>query len=78
MLSLPEIGGTYRPSSVLYFKVPNTRKTYDELISKGVVFDSEPHLLAKMQAHDLWMAFFRDSEGNLLAIMSEEDRDDPI
>jgi methylmalonyl-CoA/ethylmalonyl-CoA epimerase len=37
----------------------------------GVRFEDEPHLIAKMPAHDLWMTFFRDSEGNLLALMSE-------
>jgi len=31
----------------------------------------EPHLLAKMPDHDLWMTFFRDSEGNLMGLMSE-------
>ena len=32
---------------------------------------SEPHLIAKMPDHDLWMAFVKDSEGNLLGLMSE-------
>ncbi len=33
--------------------------------------DDIPHLIAKMSDHDLWMAFFRDSENNLLGLMSE-------
>ena len=33
--------------------------------------EEEPHLLVKMPDHDLWMAFFRDTEGNTLALMSE-------
>jgi len=28
-------------------------------------------VIAQMPSHDLWMSFFRDSEGNLLALMSE-------
>lgn len=28
-------------------------------------------MLAKMPDHELWMAFFRDTEGNLLGLMSE-------
>jgi hypothetical protein len=28
-------------------------------------------VIAKMPAYDLWMAFFRDPEQNLLALMSE-------
>ncbi len=27
--------------------------------------------MAKMPDHELWMAFFRDPDGNLLALMSE-------
>jgi methylmalonyl-CoA/ethylmalonyl-CoA epimerase len=44
---------------------------YGKLKADGVRFEDEPHLIAKMPAHDLWMTFFRDSEGNLLALMSE-------
>jgi methylmalonyl-CoA/ethylmalonyl-CoA epimerase len=31
-----------------------------------------PHLVARMKDHDLWMAFFRDPDQNLLALMSED------
>ncbi|HEU4797279.1 MAG TPA: VOC family protein, partial [bacterium] len=31
----------------------------------------EPHVIAKMEAYDLWMAFFGDSENNTHALMSE-------
>ena len=31
----------------------------------------EPHLLAKLPDHELWMAFFRDPDDNLLALMCE-------
>ncbi len=34
-------------------------------------FDDEPHLIAKMPDHELWMAFFHDTEGNMLALMCE-------
>jgi methylmalonyl-CoA/ethylmalonyl-CoA epimerase len=59
------------PSSVLYFAVPDIQVAYDRLKATEVPFEDEPHLIAKMPTHDLWMAFFRDSEGNLLALMSE-------
>jgi methylmalonyl-CoA/ethylmalonyl-CoA epimerase len=38
------------------------------------VFDSEPHLIARMPNHDLWMAFVRDPEKNLIGVMSEVER----
>ena len=59
------------PGSVLYFAVPDIRAAYGKLKASGVDFEDEPHLIAKMPEHDLWMTFFRDSEGNLLALMSE-------
>ena len=59
------------PGSVLYFKVPDIRAAHRELAGRGVGFEGEPHLIARMPDHELWMAFFNDSEGNTLALMSE-------
>jgi methylmalonyl-CoA/ethylmalonyl-CoA epimerase len=59
------------PSSVLYFAVPDIQAAYAKMRESGVRFEDEPHLIARMPTHDLWMTFFRDSEGNLLALMSE-------
>jgi methylmalonyl-CoA/ethylmalonyl-CoA epimerase len=58
-------------SSILYFVVPDIHAAYGKLKDGGVHFEDEPHMIAKMPTHDLWMTFFRDSEGNLLALMSE-------
>jgi methylmalonyl-CoA/ethylmalonyl-CoA epimerase len=59
------------PSSVLYFAVPDIQAAYGKLKESGVRLEGEPHMIARMPAHDLWMTFFHDSEGNLLALMSE-------
>ncbi len=61
-------------SSVLYFAVPDIHSAFGKLKESGVHFEDEPHIIAKMPTHDLWMTFFRDSEGNLLALMSEVTR----
>lgn len=58
-------------SSILYFSVPDIQGTFAKLKENGVRFEDEPHVIARMPAHDLWMTFFRDSEGNLMALMSE-------
>ncbi len=71
MLSLPEKPEFDHPSSVLYFAVPDIQAAYGKLKDSAVHFEDEPHLIARMPAHDLWMTFFHDSEGNLLALMSE-------
>jgi len=59
------------PGSVLYYKVADITATYAALKGRDVDFIDEPHLIAKMPDHDLWMVFFRDSEGNTLGLMSE-------
>lgn len=58
-------------SSIIYYKVPDIHQGYGVLKQRGVAFDGEPHLVAKMPDHELWMAFFHDADGNLLALMSE-------
>jgi methylmalonyl-CoA/ethylmalonyl-CoA epimerase len=58
-------------TSIIYFRVPDINLAHQQMKSRGVEFVDEPHLIAKLPDHDLWMTFFRDSEGNLLSIMSE-------
>jgi methylmalonyl-CoA/ethylmalonyl-CoA epimerase len=60
-----------RISSMIYYKVADINATYETLVSRGVSFVSKPHLIAKLPDHDLWMGFFRDSENNLVGLMSE-------
>lgn len=71
MLDRPEKPEFDHPSSILYFSLPDIRAAYSRLKESGVAFEDEPHVIAKMPTHDLWMTFFRDSEGNLMALMSE-------
>ncbi|HEY5552496.1 MAG TPA: VOC family protein [Opitutaceae bacterium] len=72
MLSRPE--GEARGTSVLYFKVEDIDSAAASLKDRGVTITDEPHVIAKMDTYDLWMAFFRDSEGNMLGLMSEVPR----
>jgi len=71
MLTHPEKPEFDHPSSVLYFAVADIQAAHTAMKAKGVHFEDDPHLIAKMPDHDLWMTFFRDSEGNLLGLMSE-------
>ncbi len=59
---------------VLYFKVPEIQEAWRALLSRGVAFESEPRLIARMPDHDLWIAAFRDPDRNLLALMCEVTR----
>ena len=58
-------------SSIIYFKVPDIQKAFENLSRSGAPFEGEPHLVARMPDHDLWMTFFRDPDRNLLALMNE-------
>ncbi len=71
MLSPAEKPEFDHPGSVLYYKVADITATFAALKARDVDLIDEPHLIARMPDHDLWMVFFRDSEGNTLALMSE-------
>jgi len=62
----PEMG-----TSIIYFRVADINQAHQQMNSDGVEFVDEPHMIARMPDHDLWMTFFRDSEGNLVGLMSE-------
>jgi len=72
MLSPPEKPEFDHPGSVLYYKVADITATFAALKGRDVDFIDEPHLIARMPDHDLWMVFFRDSEGNVMALLSEQ------
>jgi catechol 2,3-dioxygenase-like lactoylglutathione lyase family enzyme len=71
MLQRPEKPEFDHPNSILYLSVPDIQGAYGKLKQGDVRFEDEPHVIARMPAHDLWITSFRDSEGNLLALMSE-------
>lgn len=74
MIDKPEKPEFDHPGSILYFAVPDIQSAYARMKESGARFEDEPHMIARMPDHDLWMTFFRDSEENLLALMSEVKR----
>jgi catechol 2,3-dioxygenase-like lactoylglutathione lyase family enzyme len=70
MLSTPEPDFDH-PGSVLYFFVEDISRAHDTLSSRGVTFRSQPHKIATLADREVWLADFEDSEGNVLALMSE-------
>jgi predicted enzyme related to lactoylglutathione lyase len=71
MLSPPSEPQFDHPGSILYYTVTDIRQVHAALRERGVQFEDEPHVVADMGTYELWMAFFRDSENNVLALMSE-------
>lgn len=71
MLGVAEKPEFSHPASILYYKVEDITAAYSTLTTRAVVFIDQPHLIAKLPTHELWMTFFRDSEDNVLALMEE-------
>ncbi|MGG3509207.1 VOC family protein [Paenibacillus lautus] len=71
MLTLPEKEEFAQSSSVIYFQVKNIEDTYERLVGKEVTFIDEPHVVTKMGQTETWMVFFKDTEDNTHALMSE-------
>jgi methylmalonyl-CoA/ethylmalonyl-CoA epimerase len=81
-LAFFDLGGTRllleagAPSALLYLRVEDIDRRFDELRTAGVTFEGEPHLIHRDDdgrfgpaGNEEWMAFFRDSEQNLLALV---------
>ncbi|MCF6138465.1 VOC family protein [Pseudalkalibacillus berkeleyi] len=71
MLSLPENDQFDHPGSVIYFNTEDIMQAYKQFKSNGVSFVDQPHMIADMGSHEVWMAFFKDLDDNTLALMSE-------
>jgi catechol 2,3-dioxygenase-like lactoylglutathione lyase family enzyme len=74
MLARPEKPEFDHPGSIIYFCVKDIHSSYEALNARGARFESKPSLVAPMKDHDLWMAFFRDIDNNLMALMCEVSR----
>ena len=58
-------------TSVIYYKVGDIQTSAENLKNKAIQFVQEPQLTARLQDHELWMAFIRDPDANLIGIMAE-------
>lgn len=67
-------GETKANGTLVYFRVQDLQATHASLREQGVEFTEEPHMVARMPDHDLWLAFIRDPSGNLLGLMEEKRR----
>ncbi|MCU0950347.1 MAG: VOC family protein [Burkholderiaceae bacterium] len=61
----------------VYLRAPAIDATVARLKSDGVYFEQEPHCVARMPDHELWVALFRDPDNNLLALQDERRRTTP-
>lgn len=59
------------PATILYYRVDDIEEACQTLRDRGAVIEREPRLTHKTDELELWLAFLRDPEGHLLALMSE-------
>jgi methylmalonyl-CoA/ethylmalonyl-CoA epimerase len=71
MLTTPESPEHDHPSSVIYYVVPDIADAYSALSRRGVSFEGEPRVVARLEKVEIWMVFLKDPDGNLLALMCE-------
>jgi predicted enzyme related to lactoylglutathione lyase len=71
MLTRPSAPEFDHRNSILYFDVEDCTEAYEDLTARGVPFDDAPHLVGKTATHEIWMAFCRDPEGNMIGIAEQ-------
>ncbi len=78
-LSLMQDAGAEPSNSVIYFRVSDIDSAVEVLKQKSVSLEQEPELVFKDEegqfgeaGEEEWMAFFRDPDGNLLALVSRK------
>lgn len=77
MLTTPQGGGAeIGKNSILYFKTADIESTYQSILDNGGTAERGPELAAKMPDHELWLAFIRDPDGNLVGLMQEKPIDE--
>jgi methylmalonyl-CoA/ethylmalonyl-CoA epimerase len=64
-------GGSVMPQGCIYFRCADIALAVRELEQRGLSFAHKPGLIAEMDDHDLYMAFFTDPDGHTLALMQE-------
>ncbi len=71
MLTTPQGAGAIGQNSLLYFKVEDIAATHAAIVGRGARNERDPQLAARMPDHELWIAFVRDPDGNLVGLMEE-------
>ena len=64
-------GQTAQRGSAIYFNVGDIHSVHSTLENSGVLFQQKPHMVHRTPTSELWLAEFKDPDGNQLALMSE-------
>jgi methylmalonyl-CoA/ethylmalonyl-CoA epimerase len=79
LVGTAENGAAPSAGTTLYFRCADLAACIAQLEERGVTFVAEPELVTRAPTYDLWLAFFRDPDGNSLALLAEAPRGfDPV
>lgn len=71
MLTTPQGHGEPGKNTTLYFRTGDVAAAHAAIVARGATNERGPQLFATMPDHELWMAFVRDPERNLVRLMEE-------
>ena len=69
-LGIPE-RPEFKSTAIIYYRVDDIQQVWKSWMDKGVNVVSKPHMISRMEDHELWMDSFNDPEDSVSAIMSE-------
>jgi methylmalonyl-CoA/ethylmalonyl-CoA epimerase len=58
--------------TLVYLKVADVAAAHTELSAKQVQFAQPPHVIGRSPGAEVWLAWCKDPDGNLLGLMSEK------
>lgn len=64
-------GQAAQRGSQIYFQVADIHAVFETLTGRGVAFQAPPHVIHRTAEYELWLAEFRDPDGNQLALMGQ-------
>src|SRR6266480_5515133 len=56
---------------VLFYDVSDIKETHERIKSSGAKSLEEPHIIARMNGREIWIASVSDGQGNTVSLMSD-------
>ena len=66
--------GPNETNSLIYFDVDDIQKAVETLSGQGIKIEEKPTMVGQLGNLDVWIAAFKDSEDNLVGLMSKKPR----
>ena len=65
---------SFRSSALIYYRVADLDQACSALKQRGAELESEPHVVHRTDAMELWMAALRDPDGHAVMLMCERQK----